>query len=116
MSGNCAYWSMTISDAGLGMAQLDMNMTLWDVAWTNCLQGFGTGIIFVPATMIAFSSLPNRDFAEASAVFHKLRNMGSSIFISISVTLMVTSTAANYAGFTEFGCLSGPVADTNSIT
>ena len=91
--------------AGLGMAQLDMNMTLWDVAWTNCLQGFGTGIIFVPATMIAFSSMPNRDFAEASAVFHMLRNMGSSIFISISVTLVVTSTAANYAGFTEFGTL-----------
>lgn len=87
--------------AGLAMAHLDMNLTFWDVFWTNALQGFGIGIIYVPMTIIAFSSLASRDFAEASAVFHMLRNIGSSIFISISVTLVVTSTATNYAGFTE---------------
>ena len=87
---------------GLGMANLDMNLTMWDVFWTNALQGFGTGIIYVPMTIIAFSSLSNRDLAEASAVFHMLRNMGSAIFISLSVTLVVTSTITNYAGFTEF--------------
>lgn len=90
---------------GLGMAHLDMNLTPWDVFWTNCLQGFATGVIYVPMTIIAFSSMSSRDFAEGSAVFHMLRNMGSSIFISISVTLVVTSTAVNYAGLTEFGTL-----------
>ena len=87
---------------GLGMASLDMNLTMWDVFWTNALQGFGLGITYVPMTIIAFSSLMNRDLAEASAVFHMLRNMGSSIFISLSVTLVVTSTITNYAGLTEF--------------
>tara|TARA_A100001037_G_scaffold102576_1_gene93313 strand:+ start:3085 stop:4611 length:1527 start_codon:yes stop_codon:yes gene_type:complete len=91
--------------AGLGMAHLDMNLTLWDVFWTNFVQGFALGIIYVPVTVIAFSSLSSQDFAEGSAVFHMLRNVGSSIFISISVTLVVTSTAANYAGLTEFGTL-----------
>ena len=90
---------------GLGMAQLDMNLTPWDVIWTNALQGFGTGLTYVPMTIIAFSSLSSRDLAEASAVFHMLRNIGSSIFISISVTLVVTSTVTNYAGFTEFATL-----------
>ena len=87
---------------GFGMANLDMNLTMWDVFWTNALQGFGTGITYVPMTIIAFSSLSNRDLAEASAVFHMLRNIGSSIFVSLSVTLVVTSTITNYAGFTEF--------------
>jgi len=91
--------------AGLGMAHLDMNLTLWDVFWTNFVQGFALGIIYVPVTVIAFSSVSNQDFAEGSAVFHMLRNVGSSIFISISVTLVITSTAANYAGLTEFGTL-----------
>jgi DHA2 family multidrug resistance protein len=88
--------------AGLGMMQLDMNLTLWDVFWTNFVQGFALGIIYVPVTVIAFSSLSSRDFAEGSAVFHMLRNVGSSIFISISVTLVVTSTITSYAGLTEF--------------
>jgi DHA2 family multidrug resistance protein len=91
--------------AGLGMAHLDMNLTLWDVFWTNFVQGFALGIIYVPVTVIAFSSLSNHDFAEGSAVFHMLRNVGSSIFITISVTLVITSTAASYAGLTEFGTM-----------
>jgi len=91
--------------AGLGMAHLDMNLTLWDVFWTNFVQGFALGIIYVPVTVIAFSSLSNQDFAEGSAIFHMLRNVGSSIFISISVTLVITSTAVNYAGLTEFGTM-----------
>ena len=88
--------------AGVGMAHLDMNLTLWDVFWTNFIQGFALGIIYVPVTVIAFSSLSSRDFAEGAAVFHMLRNVGSSIFISICVTLVVTSTITNYAGLTEF--------------
>ena len=91
--------------AGLGMVHLDMNLTLWDVFWTNFVQGFALGVIYVPVTMIAFSSLSSQDFAEGSAVFHMLRNVGSSVFISISVTLVVTSTVTNYAGLTEFGTL-----------
>jgi len=86
---------------GLWMANLNINLTVWDVIWTNALQGFGTGVIYVPMTIIAFSSLSSRDFAEGSALFHLLRNMGSAIFISISVTLVVTSGNVSYAGLTE---------------
>jgi DHA2 family multidrug resistance protein len=86
---------------GLWMANLNINLTVWDVIWTNALQGFGTGVIYVPMTIIAFSNLSSRDFAEGSALFHLLRNMGSAIFISISVTLVVTSGNVGYAGLTE---------------
>ncbi len=87
---------------GVWMAALDINLTPWDVIWTNALQGFGTGVIYVPMTIIALSSLSSRDIADGSAVFHLLRNMGSAVFISVSVTLAVTSASANYAGMTEF--------------
>jgi hypothetical protein len=34
--------------AGWGMANLDINLTDFDVAWTNALQGFGFGLAFTP--------------------------------------------------------------------
>ena len=35
------------------------------------------------------------------SVFHLVRNFGSSLFISLSIVLLVRSTAASYAGLTE---------------
>ena len=53
--------------------------------------------------MIAtFATLDKRVLAETTAVFHLLRNIGSSIFISISVTMVVRSGISNYARMTEF--------------
>ncbi len=87
--------------AGLAMAQFDINLTPWDVFWTNCLQGFGIGLIYVPMTIVAFSALSRDDLAEGSALFHSLRSLGSSVFISVCVAVVVRSTAVNYTGFTE---------------
>lgn len=86
---------------GFAMAQLDINLTPWDVFWTNVLQGFGIGLIYVPMTIVTFSTLASRQLADGSALFHLLRNLGSSVFISLSVALVLRSTATNYAGLTE---------------
>ena len=51
--------------------------------------------------MVAFDTLAPKDRAEASSVFHLLRNMGSSFFISISIAEIVRATGANYAYMTE---------------
>ena len=40
--------------------------------------------------------------AETSAIFHLLRNLGSSIFISLSVTALVRSSSINYGRLAEF--------------
>ena len=40
--------------------------------------------------------------AETMSVFHLLRNVGSSIFISLSVTILVRTSGINYARMTEF--------------
>ncbi len=87
-----AYW----------MAQLDINMTDFDVFWSNLLQGFGQSITFTPMTVMAFSTLPPHQVTEGSAVFTLMRNFGSSLFISITVMLLIRSTTANYARLTEF--------------
>ena len=87
--------------SGIWMAQLDINLTQADVFWTNLLQGFGFGLAFTPLSVLTFATLPARQIAEGMSFYHLLRNFGSSLFISLSVVLLVRSTAANYAGMAE---------------
>ncbi|MGE0225909.1 MAG: DHA2 family efflux MFS transporter permease subunit [Acetobacteraceae bacterium] len=84
------------------MSQFDINLTGFDVFWTNMLQGFGFGLAYTPMTVLAFTTLPREQITEGTAVFTLVRNFGSSIFISITVVLLVRSTAANYARLTEY--------------
>jgi DHA2 family multidrug resistance protein len=88
--------------AGFAMAQLDINLTTFDVFWMNVLQGFGFGLAFTPMSVLAFATLPPARMTEGTGVFHLVRSFGSSMFISASVVLLLRSTATNYAGLTEF--------------
>jgi DHA2 family multidrug resistance protein len=88
--------------AGWAMAQLDINLSSFDVFWTNALQGFGFGLAYTPMTVLAFATLPAHQLTEGSGVFTLVRNFGSSLYISITVVLLVRSTIANYARMTEF--------------
>jgi DHA2 family multidrug resistance protein len=83
--------------AGWQLAQLDMTPTAEGVFWTMALQGFGVGVLWVPITMVTFATLGADAMAEGSAVYHMVRNVGSSIHISLSTTLAVRMARANYA-------------------
>ena len=88
--------------AGLAMAQLDINLSSFDVFWTNVLQGFGFGLAYTPMAVLAFVTLDVRLMTEGASVFNLIRHFGSSIFISLSIMVLVRSTAQNYAGMTEW--------------
>ena len=87
--------------SGLWMLTLDLNVTMDILVWNSLIQGFSVGIIWVPLSVVAFDTLAPRDRAEASAVFHLLRNIGSSFFISLSIAEIVRATGANYSRMTE---------------
>jgi len=88
--------------AAWSMAQFDINVGSFDVFWTNALQGFGFGLAFTPMTVLAFVTLPAHKITEASGVFTLVRNFGSSLYISVTVVLLVRSTTANYSRLVEF--------------
>ena len=88
--------------AGMSMSGFDINVTFFDVWWTNMLQGFGQSIAFTPMTVMAFATLPPHQITEGTALFTLLRNFGSSLFISLCVLVLVRSTATNYSRLTEF--------------
>jgi DHA2 family multidrug resistance protein len=87
--------------AGLWLMGINLNATPLDLALNGIVQGFAVGLIWVPLTVVTFSTLDPKYLAETSAVYHLLRNIGSSFFISMSVTEIVRSAAMNYEHLTE---------------
>ena len=93
--------------AGIYMASFDINLSAYDLAWTNALAGLGVGFVWVPLTMITFSTLDKRHLNEASAFFHLVRNIGSSISISLTIALVIRTTSMSYAELTGFISIFG---------
>jgi len=56
------------------------------------LQGFGMGLIFVPLSALAFSTLPPRFAAEAAGIYSLVRSVGAAVGIAM-VSNFFTRTA-----------------------
>ncbi len=67
----------------------------------SLVQGMATGVVWVPLSVMAFSTLDQRYMSEGMAVFHLLRNIGSSLFISLAFAMVISSTGSNYSRMTE---------------
>jgi len=83
------------------MTQFTLDTTAADIVRTGIVQGAGLGLIFVPLSTIAFSTLAPHLRTEASSLFSLLRNIGSSIGISIVATYLTQHTQINHAIFAE---------------
>jgi DHA2 family multidrug resistance protein len=65
--------------------------------FVSVIQGFGLGFIFVPLSTITFSTLRPEFRAEGTGVFSLMRNLGSSVGISIMTVLLTRNTQMNHA-------------------
>ena len=88
--------------SGVLMMQFDINVTNSEIALTSLLQGMSVGLIWVPLIVATFATLDRRFLSESTGVLHLLRNLGSSIFISACVTLLIRTGQTSYAHLTEF--------------
>ncbi len=59
------------------------------IIWSGVIQGIGTGFAYVPLAAVAFATLAPQLRNEGTAVFNLMRNIGSSIGISV-VQIMLT--------------------------
>jgi DHA2 family multidrug resistance protein len=83
------------------MAGFDTDVGAAELAWTGAMQGMGIGFVFPPLTSIAFSSLPAALRNDAAGLFSLVRNLGSSVGISVVVTALSRATQANHAVLSE---------------
>jgi MFS transporter, DHA2 family, multidrug resistance protein len=102
--------------SGLWMMTFDLNVSMDVLVLNSLVQGFAVGVIWVPLSIVTFGTLAPKHRPEAAAVFHLLRNIGSSFFISLSVSEIVRLTGANYSRMTEFVTLHNPALSLPSVT
>jgi DHA2 family multidrug resistance protein len=74
---------------------LDMGSNL--VLISGFIQGLGTGLIFVPLTTLAFATLSPAFRNEGSAMYTLIRNLGSSIGISVLSAMNIRNAAIVHA-------------------
>jgi MFS transporter, DHA2 family, multidrug resistance protein len=94
---------------GLGLTGLSLfYMTGWTdqtqvdeiVTW-SIVQGFGFGLVFVPLSTVAFLTLPNHLRTDGTSMLTLLRNVASSIGISIVIAQLTEGAQRVHAVLNE---------------
>ncbi len=103
------FATLVQTSSGWWIAHLNLDVDQTTLAINSLMQGFSVGVFWVPLTVVTFSTLAPEYRAEGSSVFHLLRNLGSSLFISVAVTEIVRTTGANYSRMTELATVYNKV-------
>jgi DHA2 family multidrug resistance protein len=82
------------------MTEFSLLMDGGPFIWSGVIQGFGTGFIYVPIAAVTFSTLSRDLRNEATSVFNLMRNIGSSIGISVVEALLVRNTQIMHSALT----------------
>ncbi|MGC8534665.1 MAG: DHA2 family efflux MFS transporter permease subunit [Rhizomicrobium sp.] len=61
------------------------------LASTTFVQGVGMGLIFIPANVMAFATLPSELRTDAAAIINLVRNMGMALGVSITSSALAAS-------------------------
>ncbi len=78
-----------------------MQMNIAPVIWTGFIQGLGTGFVYVPLAAITFATLSPKYRNEGTAMFSLIRNVGSSVGISMVETFLTRNTQMMHARLGE---------------
>jgi DHA2 family multidrug resistance protein len=97
------------SIALLGMTHFDLDMDGMPFVTTGVIQGLGIGLLFVPLSVTAFATLDPALRSEGTSVYTLIRNMGSSVGISMMQALDTNQTAVAHADMAAQVQPSNPV-------
>jgi DHA2 family multidrug resistance protein len=78
LNGTALYW----------MSNLTLGVDYWSLVWPRFVQGFGMGFIFLPLTTLSISTIAKPRLPNATAAFNLIRNMGGSIGVALTTTLL----------------------------
>jgi DHA2 family multidrug resistance protein len=95
----------TLIISGLSITCLSLfYMTQWtdqtgvtEIVTISVVQGFGFGLVFVPLSTVAFLTLPNHLRTDGTAMLTLMRNVASSIGISLVIAQLTEGSRRVYA-------------------
>jgi DHA2 family multidrug resistance protein len=91
------------------MTQFSLEMNSWPIIISGIIQGFGLGFVFIPLSTVAFQTLDPRLRTEATGLFNLVRNLGSSVGVSIMAALLSSNIQTNHAVLAEHITAFNPV-------
>ncbi len=71
------------------------------IVTAGVLQGFGLGLVFVPLSTVAFTTLPGHLRTDGTSILTLVRNIGSSIGISMVIAQLTSTTTRMHANLAE---------------
>lgn len=83
------------------MSGWNLNVNQWTIVTTSIGQGIGLGLLFVPVTSVAFLTLPGHMRNGATSMTTLVRNIGSSIGISMVIAQLTSTTTIMHARIGE---------------
>jgi MFS transporter, DHA2 family, multidrug resistance protein len=99
--------TLIISGLSLTAASL-FRMTGWtdmtqstEIIVVSVIQGFGFGLVFVPLSTVSFLTLPNQLRTDGTSMLTLLRNVASSVGISIVIAQLTEGGRRIYATLSE---------------
>src|SRR5206468_3941 len=95
--------------AGLSLTAASLfYMTGWtdqtgvtEIVIISVVQGFGFGLVFVPLSTVAFLTLPNHLRTDGTSMLTLMRNVASSVGISLVIAQLTQGTRYTYAVLSE---------------
>jgi len=70
------------------LGSLNLNAGYWDIFWPQLLQGTGMALTFVPLTTATMQAIPQQRMGNATSLFNLMRNIGGSVGIAVTGTLL----------------------------
>jgi DHA2 family multidrug resistance protein len=83
------------------MSHYSLDLAESDIVWPGLIQGVGVGLVFVPLSTATFATLAPAMRAQGTAIYSLIRNIGSSIGISLVQTMLVRNTEVAHASIVE---------------
>jgi MFS transporter, DHA2 family, multidrug resistance protein len=83
-----SLYQMTFFGIGMGNGPLIVS---------GVIQGFGLGFVFIPLSTVAFQTIDPKLRTEATSLFNLVRNLGSSIGISMMAAVLTANVQVNHA-------------------
>jgi DHA2 family multidrug resistance protein len=79
------------------LSQLNLQAGYWDIFWPQLIQGVGMSLLFVPLTTVAMDPIPRERMGNATSLFNLMRNIGGSVGIAVTGTMIARNTQSTTA-------------------
>jgi len=83
------------------MSRFNLTADFWTFVWPRVILGLGIGLTFIPLTTMTLSHIPREHMTEASSLYNLLRNLGGSVGIAFTTTMLARRAQFHQARLVE---------------